>query len=105
LTALVIVGVAWLEELAMARQHGQAYQRCREGTAFLLPLPSWLVKGLSFPVRLVSGAKVPDSGGQVLAAVALYLMITVLLSRPFLAFQWPPRGGWWAFPYNVYPFS
>jgi hypothetical protein len=36
--------------------------------------------------------------------IVVYAILLVLLSLPFLIAGWPPRGGWWAFPYNVYPF-
>jgi protein-S-isoprenylcysteine O-methyltransferase Ste14 len=104
-SALVIVGVAWLEEIAMERHFGLRYAVYRDRTPFLLPLPRGLRRLLTVPVRLVSGTDSPRTGGQVLATIGLYGAILILLSLPFLLLHWPPRGGWWAFPYNVFPFT
>jgi len=32
-------------------------------------------------------------------------MIFIIASIPFVLFDWPPRTGWWGFPYNVYPLA
>ena len=42
-------------------------------------------------------------GREVLLVVSVYAVLLVLLSLPFLLWNWPPRGGWWAYPYNVWP--
>jgi len=104
LSALVIVGVALLEEIRMQLDYGDAYCAYARRTPFLLPLPRALVAILTFPARLVLRGKPPRSGRQVLLILAVYAFILVLLSLPFMLLHWPPRGGWWAYPYNVYPF-
>jgi protein-S-isoprenylcysteine O-methyltransferase Ste14 len=103
-SALVIVGVAWVEEIAMEKRFGERYADYRARTPFLLPVPRFLGRVLTAPVRLVTGRDRPESGRQVLAAVGVLATVLILLSVPFLAFDWPPRAGWWAFPYNVFPF-
>ena len=58
--------------------------------------------------------------GEVVVVVALYTAILIVLSLPFVVFQWPPTGwdpatypwgsgsawyAWRVFPYNVFPFE
>ena len=103
-STLVILGVAMLEEIRMERELGAEYRGYRSRTPFLLPLPRRLGRWIRTPMRLVIGRERPASGRQVLVTVALYAALLVILSVPFLEFDWPPRGGWYAYPYNVYPF-
>ena len=37
--------------------------------------------------------------------IAVYASILIALSVPFVLFDWPPRIGWWGFPYNVWPLA
>jgi protein-S-isoprenylcysteine O-methyltransferase Ste14 len=104
LSTLVIIGVALVEELRMKRTYGSEYESYMRRAPFLLPLPRWLSNVLAAPARLVLRHSWPRSGREVLLVIAAYAVLLVLLSLPFLLFHWPPRGGWWAYPYNVYPF-
>lgn len=76
LSAIVIVGVALMEEQRMRRTVGDAYERFRAGTPFLLPVPKWLARALTAPSRLLFGTDLPERSGQVAALLAL---VTVFL--------------------------
>jgi protein-S-isoprenylcysteine O-methyltransferase Ste14 len=104
-STLIIIGVAMIEELRMSDAHGASYTGFRERTPFLVPLPHWLARAVSAPMRRLLGRPWPESGGQVAAVVALYAAILVIASIPFVALDWPPRIGWWGFPYNVWPLA
>ena len=58
----------------------------------------WLVCG-----RLVLGHRWFQSGREVLKVIAAYTTMLVLLSLSFVLLDGPPRSGWWAYPYNVFP--
>lgn len=103
ISTMVIIGVAMVEEIRMAKANGEAYLSFRDRTPFLLPLPSWLNSVISAPMRLVLRRPWPENGRQVAVVVALYAVILVAASLPFAIWDWPPRIGWWGFPYNVWP--
>jgi len=105
ISTLVIVGVAMIEEIRMVGSEGMLYESFKEKTPFLAPLPKWLARSISAPMRLLLGRAWPETGRQVAAVVALYAAILIVASAPFVIFDWPPRTGWWGFPYNVWPLA
>jgi protein-S-isoprenylcysteine O-methyltransferase Ste14 len=104
LSTLVIVGVALVEEIKMRRERGEEYDLYSQRTPFMLPLPRLVSNVISAPMRLALRKKRPESGLEVVVVLVLYAAILILLSVPFVVFHWPPRTGWWGFPYNVFPF-
>jgi protein-S-isoprenylcysteine O-methyltransferase Ste14 len=104
LSAVVIIGVALIEEIKMRRDHGQEYEVYRRQTPFMLPLPRFVSTVTVAPLRFILKKERPETGKEVAIVLAVYAGLLVLLSIPFVVFQWPPRGGWWKFPYNVSPF-
>jgi hypothetical protein len=105
ISTLVIIGVAMIEEVRMAKDHGEAYTSFCDRTPFLMPLPSWLAQVISAPMRLTLRRPWPETGGQVAAVIGVYAAILIAASIPFVIFDWPPRIGWWGFPYNVWPLA
>lgn len=105
ISTMVIIGVAMVEEIKMAEASGEAYLSFRDRTPFLLPLPSWLNSFISSPMRLILRRPRPENGRQVAVVIALYTLILVAASLPFAIWDWPPRTGWWGFPYNVWPLA
>ena len=103
ISTLVIIGVAMIEEIRLSAGAGESYTSYQSRTPFLLPAPRWLSMVISLPMRLVLRRSWPATGGQVAATIALYAAILIALSIPFVVFDWPPRIGWWGFPYNVWP--
>ncbi|MEE4273142.1 MAG: hypothetical protein V2I67_15825 [Thermoanaerobaculales bacterium] len=105
LSTMVIIGVAMIEEIRMAEANGGAYDSFRERTPFLFPLPSGLAGLIAAPMRWTIRRPWPENGRQVAAVVAVYTLILVAASIPFTIWDWPPRIGWWGFPYNVWPLA
>lgn len=110
-SALVILGIAMLEELRMRRVRGEEYEAYIRRTPFMLPLPRALRRGIACPLKLVLRKERPENGRDVAVVVGVYLGILMLLSVPFVVLNWPPGGhlagshtGWWSFPFNVPPF-
>lgn len=104
-STLVIVGVAMLEEIRMASAAGAAYTSFRDRTPFLVPLPHRLRSVFAAPMRLALRRQWPETGRQVALVIAVYAAILIAASVPFVVFDWPPRIGWWGFPYNVWPLA
>jgi protein-S-isoprenylcysteine O-methyltransferase Ste14 len=105
LSSLVIVGVAFVEETKMRRQQGRHYEAYARRTPFMLPLPRSVSRLAAAPMRFALKKERPETGKEVAIVLALYAGLLILLSIPFVVFHWPPRGGWWGFPYNVFPFG
>jgi protein-S-isoprenylcysteine O-methyltransferase Ste14 len=85
LSAVVIVGVALMEEQRMRRAFGDAYERFRARTPFLVPLPKWLARTLSAPSRFLFGTDLPQRGGQIAALLALFTV--VLMGASYLSLE------------------
>ncbi len=102
LSTLVIVCVALLEEIEMRQAVG--YDEYRSKAPFLLPLPSFVSRMISLPLRCLLRKEYPENGREVLVTFLLYAAFLVLLSVPFVIFQFPPDGGWFRFPFNMPPF-
>jgi protein-S-isoprenylcysteine O-methyltransferase Ste14 len=102
---LVIVGVAMIEEIRMTAAAGGEYLEYRDRTPFLVPLPGWAARLISAPMRWVIRRPWPENGFQIAVAIAVYAFILIGASIPFVVFDWPPRIGWWGFPYNVWPLA
>jgi protein-S-isoprenylcysteine O-methyltransferase Ste14 len=104
LSTMVIIGVALSEELHMERRLGDGYRSYAQRTPFLIPIPRVAERILSAPARLMLGKPRPETGAEVVGVVALYAALLMMLSLPFVFFDWPAATGWYAFPYNVPPF-
>lgn len=77
LSAVVIVGVALMEEQHMRRTVGDGYERFRARTPFLLPLPKRLARALTAPSRLLFGTALPERSCQIAALLALFTAVLV----------------------------
>ena len=103
--ALAILCVALMEEIRMARAHGEAYTSYRDRTPFLFPLPKPVSTAISLPMRALLKQDRPENGAQVLVVFLAYAAILVLLSLPFVALKWPSSMGWMEWPYSSWPFG
>jgi protein-S-isoprenylcysteine O-methyltransferase Ste14 len=98
ISTLIIVCIALSEEIRMRREHGQEYERYSSRAPFMLPLPGFLSKLISVPLRLLRKER-PETGWDLVWTFAIYLTLIVLLSLPFVVFGWPSGGGWMAWPF------
>jgi protein-S-isoprenylcysteine O-methyltransferase Ste14 len=105
LSAVVITGVALIEEIKMRRDQGQEYEVYCQRTSFMLPLPRFVSNVTAAPLRFVLKKERPETGKEVAIVLAVYAGLLILLSVPFVVFQWPPESRWARFPYNVFPFK
>jgi hypothetical protein len=70
LATMVIIGVAMLEEVKMRRIQGEAYQSYCSRTSFLLPLPRFVSKIFSAPLRLFFKKDYPERKREVFTMLA-----------------------------------
>jgi HEAT repeat protein/protein-S-isoprenylcysteine O-methyltransferase Ste14 len=80
LSTLVIIGVAMLEELKMKRVYGEAYESYRRRAPFLIPLPRFIAKTFSFPIRLMFKKPYPERKREIAAVLAFYMVLLLGLS-------------------------
>jgi hypothetical protein len=98
LSTLIIVCIALSEEIHMRRSHGADYERYASRAPFMLPLPRVVSRAIAAPFRLVRGRERPETGWDLVLAFVLYLALIALLSLPYVLLDWPPSGGWMAWP-------
>jgi len=104
ITSLVIICVALLEETKMKQKFPEEYENYKKQAPFLFPIPRFISKIITLPVRLLLGKEQPESGKEVAIVFFIYLGIMILLSLLFNAIDLLPRSGLWGFPKNVFPF-
>jgi len=98
-SSLIILCIAFSEEIRMRKQHGLEYEHYRKRAPFMLPLPGFLSRAISAPFRFIRGKDAPETGWDLIWTFSIYLAIVVLLSLPFVLLDWPPAGGWMQWPF------
>lgn len=91
LSAMVIIGVALLEERHMQRVFGEPYTRYRQRTPFLLPLPKVVSEAFTLPSRLLFGKRMPERAGEIAAVLVLFTVILIAASHVSLQLRAIPR--------------
>ncbi|NNG26117.1 MAG: hypothetical protein HKM87_01215, partial [Ignavibacteriaceae bacterium] len=104
LTSLVIICVSFLEEIKMRREFPKEYETYKKQAPFLFPIPRFVSKIITFPVKILFKKEQPESGKEVAIVFFVYLGILILLSLIFNAIDLMPRSGLWGFPKNVFPY-
>jgi protein-S-isoprenylcysteine O-methyltransferase Ste14 len=83
LSTMVIIGVAMLEELHMSRRQREAYERYRRSAPFLLPLPAFVLRLFTLPLRILFNRDRPTRKREVAVVVSLYTMLLMAASVLF----------------------
>jgi len=81
---MIILAICMLEELNMLDKYGSDYNNYRKSTPFLFPVPSWLMKILKAPGRLVIRKEYPEKRRDVGLIITVYTIILIIFSLPFL---------------------
>ena len=97
ISSLIIVCVALGEEIKMSRERGEEFEAYRAGAPFMLPLPGFVSKGIKAPMRFFLKKNRPENRKELLITFAIYAVILVMLSLPFLLLNFPSRG-WMDWP-------
>jgi protein-S-isoprenylcysteine O-methyltransferase Ste14 len=98
ISAVIIACVALGEEIRMSREAGEEYEAYRNSAPFMLPLPGFICRIVSAPMRLVLRKRYPGNGRELVIVFVVYAAIFVLLSLPFVLLKWPPHLGWSDWP-------
>jgi protein-S-isoprenylcysteine O-methyltransferase Ste14 len=80
LMTMTIVGICMLEEMKMMKITGGRYANYRESSPFLIPLPSFINRIITWPGTLVTRGEYPSRRIQVLWIVLIYTAILMALS-------------------------
>lgn len=80
LATMVIIAVSLLEERKMQQEHGASYESFRRRTPFLFPLPRFIRKIFSLPLRIVFKKEYPDRRREILSVIGFYTALCLLLS-------------------------
>ncbi len=81
LSAMVIIGVALLEERKMKRLAGEAYDDYRRKTSLLFPIPRFVRALFAAPNRLLFKKSFPERKGEIAAVLVLYTVLLVVCSH------------------------
>lgn len=105
ISSMLVVCVALAEELKMREEHGDEYVKYQNTTPFMLPLPQFITRTVSFPARIALKKERPENRKDIAIIFLIYTAILVLLSIPFVMLNWPGDLGWSIWPYNMWPFT
>jgi len=78
--ALIIVGIAFLEDINLSKKYPDKYAEYRKRTPFLIKLPKTLNLITSFPLRYILKKSFPETKKDILKVVIFYGMIIIILS-------------------------
>jgi protein-S-isoprenylcysteine O-methyltransferase Ste14 len=84
ITSLAVICVALREEIKMVKLYGESYSRYRESSPFMLPLPKFISSAVTAPIRILFKSNLPKNGKEIVSTFAVYIIIFILLSLPFL---------------------
>ena len=104
ITSLVIICVALLEETKMRQKYPDEYKSYKQHAPFIFPLPKFISKIITLPVKLIFKKEQPESVKEIAIIFFVYLVLLILLSLIFNAIDFLPRSGIYGFPKNVFPF-
>jgi len=87
LMTMIIIGICLLEEIRMMELTGGTYGKYRSSSSFLIPLPKWLNRIVTWPARLVTRGSYPSRRIHVLWIVLIYTGILLSLSLFWVDFD------------------
>lgn len=78
ITAMIVIGVALLEEVEMIKKYGERYEEYRRRTPFMIPIPKLLTKIITLPMKIF-GEQLKNTK-EIVAAIILYTAIIIAIS-------------------------
>ncbi len=91
LSAMIIIGVALLEERKMKKHLGTQYEKYSGKTPFLFPLPRFISGIFTVPTRLLFKKKIPERKGEIAAVLSIYILLSVGLSYFYVRSRRTPK--------------
>ena len=98
ISSLVVVCIALAEEISMSKRDKDTYLKYKESAPFMFPVPQFVTSLVTAPIRILFGKNHPENGKEIIGTFAVYCLIFVLLSLPFVLLNWPPGHEWWKWP-------
>ena len=98
LTSLVIVCIALAEENKMRKEDSEGYLQYTTSAPFMFPIPRFVATLITSPIRLLLKKNRPETGKELLVTFAVYAVLLILLSLPFVLLDWPHGIGWSNWP-------
>jgi len=98
LTSLVIICIALAEENKMRKEDRERYLQYTASAPFMFPIPSFVATLTTSPIRLLLKKNRPETGKELLVTFAVYAVLLILLSLPFVLLDWPHGIGWSNWP-------
>ena len=83
-STLILICVAFTEEIDILEKHGESYEAYRSNTPFMLPLPKIVTYILTMPARRLLGSNFSSNRRKLAYFFILYCIISIVLSIPFL---------------------
>jgi HEAT repeat protein/protein-S-isoprenylcysteine O-methyltransferase Ste14 len=80
ITTMVIIGVAMLEEKKMKQEHGEKYESFHVRSPFLFPVPRFVSKIFSLPLKMIFRKNYPERKREILSVLVFYTALCMLLS-------------------------
>jgi hypothetical protein len=82
----------------MRKEDSERYLQYTASAPFMFPVPKLVSTVITFPIRLLLKKERPETGKELLATLAFYAILLILLSLPFVLLDWPPGIGWSGWP-------
>ena len=98
ITSLIIICIALAEEINMGKRDSEGYSRYKVSAPFMFPIPKFISAVITAPIRILLKKSQPETKKELMATFAVYTVILVLLSLPFVLLHWPPGLGWSVWP-------
>jgi len=98
LTSLVIICIALSEEITMSKKDSKGYLKYKASASFMFPIPRLVSRLVTAPMRLLLKKNQPETGKELIATFAVYAVVLILFSLPFVLLNWPPGLGWSDWP-------
>ena len=98
LSSLIVICIALAEEINMSKRDSEGYSKYKVSAPFMFPLPRFASSVVSAPIRILFKKNQPGNGKELMGTFAVYSVILILLSLPFVLLNWPPGLGWSAWP-------
>ncbi len=98
LASLIVICIALAEEINMSKRDSEGYSKYKASAPFMFSFPRFITSVITAPIRILFKKNQPETGKELIATFAVYSIILIVLSLPFVLLHWPPGLGWSDWP-------